>query len=87
MNNSNKLINKSKIIKEEQKRQYKKLNKEFKESYFVFINEYGDATYPDTISKRFKKILEKNTLKKITFMNYVIQVLLYLLNQTLILIQ
>lgn len=56
-----------KELKEEQKRQYKKLNKEFKENYFIFINEYGKPIYPDTISKRFKKILEKNNLKKITF--------------------
>ncbi|MBE6140906.1 MAG: site-specific integrase [Firmicutes bacterium] len=56
-----------KELKEEQKRQYKKLNKDFKENYFIFVNEYGEPIYPDTISKRFKKILEKNNLKKITF--------------------
>ena len=64
---SNFCISLLKELKEEQKRQYKNLKKEFKENYFVFVNEYVEPIYPDTISKRFKKILEKNNLKKITF--------------------
>lgn len=60
-------INLLKELKNEQITLYKSNNKTLTNSCFIFINEKCEPIYPDTLSKRFNKIIKNNNLKKITF--------------------
>jgi integrase len=45
----------------------KKLDKEWKDHYFVFSNELGKPIRPDSISQWWARFIKKNNLKKIRF--------------------
>ena len=60
-------INLLRELKNEQIPLYYKNNKKFNDNCFVFINNKCEPIYPDTLSKKFKKIIKDNNLKKITF--------------------
>ena len=60
-------INLLKELKKEQIKLYNSMNKSFNNNCFIFINDNCEPIYPDTLSKRFNKIIKNNNLKKITF--------------------
>ncbi len=67
INISDKTTNVLKVYKEEQEKLKHKLGNKWVDSNKVFINDFGGLIHPDTPSKIFKKIREKNNLPHMKF--------------------